>query len=62
MHEECAVIDQKCQKWFAKFCAGDFSPDNSPQLVDQLKLTAIKPRHELRKGNKRHTKNTQIKH
>ena len=21
-----------CQKWFAKFCAGDFSLDNAPQL------------------------------
>lgn len=50
------------QKWFAKFCAGDFSPDNSPKLVDQLNLTAIISRHELRKGNKRHTKNTQIQH
>ena len=21
---ECAVTDQMCQKWFVKFCAGDF--------------------------------------
>ena len=30
--------------------------------VDQLKLTAIKSGHELRKGNSWHTKNIQIKH
>ena len=27
---ECAMT--VCQKWFAKFCAGNFSLDNSPQL------------------------------
>ena len=32
MHEECAVIDQKCQKWFAKFHAGDFSLENAPWM------------------------------
>ena len=28
---EGAVIDQKCQKWFAKFRARDFSLDVAPQ-------------------------------
>ena len=42
---EGAVIDRTCQKWFVKFCAGDFSLDNGPQWVDQLKLIAIKSRH-----------------
>ena len=32
MHEECAVIDQMCQKWFAKFHAGDFSLENAPWM------------------------------
>ena len=32
LYGEDAVTDQKCQKWFAKFRAGDFSPDNAPQL------------------------------
>ena len=32
MYAECAVIDQKCQKWFAKFHAGDFSLDNAPWM------------------------------
>ena len=30
VYGEGAVTDQMCQKWFAKFCAGDFSPDNAP--------------------------------
>ena len=30
VYTEGAVTDQTCQKWFAKFCAGDFSLDNAP--------------------------------
>ena len=30
MYEENAVINWICQKLFAKFCACDFSPDNTP--------------------------------
>ena len=32
VYEEGAVTDWMCQKWFAKFCAGDFSLDNAPWL------------------------------
>ena len=32
MYGEGAVTDQTCQKWFVKFCAGDFLLDNAPQL------------------------------
>ena len=42
---EGAVTDRMCQKWFAKFCVGDFSPMVLHGWVDQLKLIAIKPRH-----------------
>ena len=28
---EGAVTDGTCQKWSAKFCAGNFSVDNAPQ-------------------------------
>ena len=31
VYGEGAVTDQTCQKWFAKFCVGDFSTDNAPQ-------------------------------
>ena len=31
MYGEGAVTNQMCQKWFAKFCAGDFSLDDAPQ-------------------------------
>ena len=26
-----AVTDRTCQKWFAKFCAGEFSLDDAPR-------------------------------
>ena len=32
VYGEGAVTDQTCQKWFAKFCAGDFSMDDAPRL------------------------------
>ena len=30
VYGEGAVTDLMCQKWFAKFCAGDFSLDDAP--------------------------------
>ena len=30
MYGEGAVTDQTCQKWFAKFCDGNFSLDDAP--------------------------------
>ena len=30
VYGEGAVTDQMCQKWFARFPAGDFSLDNTP--------------------------------
>ena len=32
VYGEGAVTDQMCQKWFAKFCAGDFLLDDASQL------------------------------
>ena len=29
---EGAVTDWMCQRWYVKFCAGDFSLDNAPRL------------------------------
>ena len=31
MYGEGTVTDQTCQKWFAKFCVGDFSLDDATQ-------------------------------
>ena len=45
VYGEGAVTYRTCQKWFAKFHAGDFSLDDAPQLCRQLKLLAIKLRH-----------------
>ena len=36
MYGEAAMTDWMFQKWFAVFCAGDFSLDNAPQLVGQV--------------------------
>ena len=36
VYREGAVVEQMCQKWFAKFHAGDFSLDNAPGWVEQL--------------------------
>ena len=35
---EGAVIDQTCQKWFVKLCAGDFSLDDAPQSVRPVEV------------------------
>ena len=32
MYREGNVTDQMCQKWFEKFCTGDFLLDKSPWL------------------------------
>ena len=42
VYGEGAVTDRTCQKWFAKFPAGDFSLDDASRSVDQLKLITIK--------------------
>ena len=41
VYGEGAVTDQMCQKWFAKFCAGDFPLNDSHSQVGRLKLIAI---------------------
>ena len=35
---EGAVTDQTCQKWFAKFCAEDFSLDGAPRSGGPLEI------------------------
>ena len=43
--EKVAVIDRMYQKWLAKFCAGDFSLNDSPWLGRLVEVIAIKSRH-----------------
>ena len=38
MYREGAVTDRTCQKWFAKFHAGDLSLDDAPQLVRPVEV------------------------
>ena len=45
VYGEGAVTDQMCQKWFAKFCAGDFMLTMFHSRVDQLKLIVVRARH-----------------
>ena len=54
MYAQSAVIDQKCQKWFAKFHAGDFSLDNAPWMgrpvevdSDQIETLIEKNQHYI---------------
>ena len=45
VYGESDVTERTCQKWFEKFCAGDFLRDILHIWVDQLKLVVIKSRH-----------------
>ena len=45
VYGEGSVTDQMHQKWLVKFLAGDFSLDDAPWLVDQLKMIALELRH-----------------
>ena len=38
MYGEAAETEQMCQKWFVKFCAGDFSLDYAPWLSRLLEV------------------------
>ena len=42
---EGAVTDGTCQKWFEKFCAGDFSLDDAPRWGRPAEVIAINSRH-----------------
>ena len=50
VYGEGAVTDRMLQKWFAKFRAGDVSPDGAPRSGGP-KLTAIQSRLSLRTIN-----------
>ena len=61
-----AVIDQTCEKQFVKFCAGDFSLDDAPQLgrpfeVDSPQIkTLIENNQSYDPGDSQHAQNIQI--
>ena len=68
MYGEGTVTDRMCQKWFAKFRAGDFLPDNVPRMgrpveVDsnQIETTVEKQLTLYHMGDSQHTQNIQIK-
>ena len=41
MYREGAMTDWTCQKWFAKFCAGDFLLDDAPQSGRPIEVDQI---------------------
>ena len=45
VYGEGAVTDETCQKWLAKFCAGDFSLDDAPRSGRPVALDRIKLKH-----------------
>ena len=59
-----AVTDQTCQKWFVKFCAGHFLPDEAPQCgkpaeVDSDQMETLRSMF-YHVGENRHTQNIQV--
>ena len=38
-----AMTDGTCQKWFAKFCAGDFLLDDAPQSGRPVEVDSDQP-------------------
>ena len=52
VYGEGAVTDRMCQKWFVKFCAGDFSLHDAPQSgrpveVDSYQIKTIIENNQL---------------
>ena len=54
VYGEGAVTDQMCQKWFAKFHAGDFSLHNDPWLGRLLEIDNDQT-ETLTENNQRYT-------
>ena len=65
LYGEDAVTDQKCQKWFAKFRAGDSSLDEAPWSgrpveVDSDQTKTLRTVNII-EGDSQHDQNIQIK-
>ena len=54
VYGEGIVTDQTCQKWFAKFRAGDFSLDNAPRLCSPAEVDGVQIQ-TLAENNQRYT-------
>ena len=73
VYGEGAVTDTTCQKWFAKFHAGDFSLDNAPRSgrpveIDSNQIETLTENNQREQstlyhvGDSQHTQNIQIKY
>ena len=66
---EGAVTDRTCPKWFVKFCAGDFSLDDSPRSgrpaeVDSNQIETLienNQHYTMWETASKHTQNIQMK-
>ena len=59
------MTDIMCHKWFAKFCAGDFSLDDAPQLgrqveVDNNRIEKLRKSTLFHGGSIRHIQNIHV--
>ena len=45
VYGEVAVIDEMCQKWFAKISAGDFLLEDAPRLGRPVEVDSNQSRH-----------------
>ena len=54
MYGEGAVTDRMRQKWFAKFCPGDFSLDDAPRLSRPVEVDSDQI-ETLTENNQRYT-------
>ena len=54
VYREGAVTDQMCQKWFAKFCPGDFSLDDAPRSGGPVEVDSDQM-ETLTENNQRYT-------
>ena len=57
---QCVEADHMCQKWFTKFCAGDFSLDNALWLSRPVEVDSNQIETLCQAGDSRHVQNAQI--
>ena len=62
VYGEGAVTDGTCQKWFAKFSAGDFSLDWRLVEIDSNQIKILIKNKVTPQRDSQHTQNIQIKH
>ena len=60
VYGEGTVTDQTCQKWFGKFCAGDFSLNDAPRSGRPVEVNSDEIETLYHVGDSWYTQNIQI--